>query len=57
MLQGDALRDRAEVRAAIGRTEAAAKDLEQAIALFERKGIRVSADGARRSLNALRATA
>jgi DNA-binding SARP family transcriptional activator/tetratricopeptide (TPR) repeat protein len=48
MLHGDALRDRANVSLVLGRNERAAHDLEQAIALYERKGIRVSAEAASR---------
>ncbi len=53
MLHGDALSDRAEVLTVLGRPEQAARDLEHAIALYERKGIRVSAEAARRSYRSL----
>jgi hypothetical protein len=49
MLHADALGDRAEVLAILNRPEQAARDLEQAIVLYERKGIRVAAEAARRS--------
>jgi DNA-binding SARP family transcriptional activator len=48
MLHGDALGDRAEVLAIMSRPETAGRDLEHAIALYQRKGIRASADAARR---------
>jgi tetratricopeptide (TPR) repeat protein len=49
MMRGDALTDRAEVLASLGRHDAAARDLEQAVALYERKGIRPSANAPRRA--------
>jgi tetratricopeptide (TPR) repeat protein len=53
MQHADALSDRAEVLAILGRPEQAVRDLAQAIALYERKGIRVSADAARRTQRSL----
>jgi hypothetical protein len=53
MLHGDALRDRAEVMALVARPTEAMRDLERAIALYERKGMRASADAARRFLASL----
>jgi hypothetical protein len=53
MLHADALRDRANVLLLLGRDESAARDLERAIALYDRKGIRVSAQAARREYEAL----
>jgi class 3 adenylate cyclase/tetratricopeptide (TPR) repeat protein len=53
MMRGDALVDRAEVQASLGRPARAASDLEQAAALYERKGILGSADAARRAARAL----
>ncbi len=50
MLQADALRDRGEVMAILARPQAAARNLQDAIALYEQKGMRVSADRARSSL-------
>ena len=49
MVHADALRDRAEVLTSLGRREPAAHDLDAAIALYERKGMRVSARAARRA--------
>jgi DNA-binding SARP family transcriptional activator/tetratricopeptide (TPR) repeat protein len=49
MLHGDALSDRAEVMAQLGRTESAMRDLEQATGVYHRKGIVLSAEGRRRS--------
>jgi tetratricopeptide (TPR) repeat protein len=49
MVHADALRDRAEVLTGLGRHELAAHDLDAAIALYERKGMRVSARAARRA--------
>ncbi len=43
MLHGDALRDRAEVLALVGKREQAAHDRERALGLYERKGIRLRA--------------
>jgi hypothetical protein len=40
MLHGDALFDRAWVNTALGHAKAAADDLEQAIDVYRRKGIR-----------------
>jgi DNA-binding SARP family transcriptional activator/class 3 adenylate cyclase/tetratricopeptide (TPR) repeat protein len=57
MLHGDALSDRAEVLTVLDRPEQAARDLEHAIALYERKGIRVSAEAARRSYRSLSSSA
>ena len=42
MIQGDALRDRAHVLCALGRPEDARADLNEAIALYDKKGIVVS---------------
>lgn len=53
MMRGDALVDRAEVRAVLGRHDMAAHDLEQAAALYERKGIVMAADSARRAYQSL----
>ncbi len=49
LLHGDALRDRAEVLTILDRPEMAARDLEQAIRLYDRKGIRPAAETARRA--------
>jgi tetratricopeptide (TPR) repeat protein len=53
MLRGDALSDRAEVLAESGRLKAAERNLEQAITLYEQKGIGPSADAARRRCQSL----
>lgn len=55
LIRGDALRDRAEVLALAGDEARARGDLEAAIALYERKGIRTSATAARERLRALAA--
>jgi DNA-binding SARP family transcriptional activator/class 3 adenylate cyclase len=47
-VHADALRDRAEVLKILGRPRQAAEDLERAIVLYERKGVRTPADAARR---------
>jgi DNA-binding SARP family transcriptional activator len=47
MLHADALRDRAEVLTLLDRPDLAASDLENAIRLYERKGIRPAAIAAR----------
>jgi tetratricopeptide (TPR) repeat protein len=52
MLYGDALIDRAELMAHLGRTESAKRDLDQAIAVYRRKGIRMPATLARWSHDA-----
>jgi DNA-binding SARP family transcriptional activator/predicted ATPase/class 3 adenylate cyclase len=51
--QADALRDRSEVLRILGRPRAAARDLERAISLYERKGVGVSAEATRRSHRSL----
>lgn len=43
MLQGDALCDRADVLLRLGQRDRVLEDLEQAIGLYERKGLRVAA--------------
>jgi hypothetical protein len=48
LIRGDVLRDRAEVLKLAGQSARAVRDLELAITLYERKGIRVSAAAARR---------
>jgi class 3 adenylate cyclase/tetratricopeptide (TPR) repeat protein len=53
MMRGDALVDRAEVQAILGWPDRAANDLEQAAALYARKGILGSAAAARRAARAL----
>jgi tetratricopeptide (TPR) repeat protein len=53
MMRGDVLSDRAEVRAVLDRPEEAAQDLEQAIALYEQKGISASVKAARRAFQLL----
>ena len=53
MLHGDALSDRAEVLRMFDQPESAARDLEQAIVVYDRKGIRVSADRARQAYGSL----
>jgi DNA-binding SARP family transcriptional activator/class 3 adenylate cyclase len=53
MLHADALADRANVRVALSRPQEAVGDLGSAITLYERKGIRVSAQAARRSYESL----
>ncbi len=53
MLRGDALSDRAEVLAESGRLDAAERDLEQAITLYDQKGIGLSAGAARRRCQSL----
>ena len=53
MLHGDALRDRAEVLNLMDKPNLAARDLEQATVLYERKGIRPAAEAARRALDSL----
>lgn len=57
MLHGDALTDHAEVMRLLDQPAEARHDLEQAIEIYERKGIRVSADSARRSLRSLGSSA
>ena len=47
MVHGAALEDRADVTAALGRPAEAMADLDRAIALYQRKGMRASADAAR----------
>ena len=54
LLRGDALIDRAEVRRALGQTADAVADLDDAIRLYERKGVAVSAAAARRLRESLR---
>jgi tetratricopeptide (TPR) repeat protein len=56
MLHADALRDRAQVWSSMGRSLDAAHDLDQAIALYERKGIGPSATAARKARQALAVT-
>jgi tetratricopeptide (TPR) repeat protein len=53
MQHADALSDRAEVLSILNRPSQAANDLEAAIALYERKGIRVSALAALRAYKSL----
>jgi DNA-binding SARP family transcriptional activator len=53
MFHGDALCDRAEVLAILGRPERAAQDLATAIVLYDRKSIKVSAGVARRTMQSL----
>jgi tetratricopeptide (TPR) repeat protein len=48
MLQADALTDRAEVMSLLNRPDAAIRDLDQAIMLYERKGLLSRLDTARR---------
>lgn len=48
MLRGDALSDRAEVHIILERAAKASDDLEEAIRLYERKGVRPSARAARK---------
>jgi DNA-binding SARP family transcriptional activator/class 3 adenylate cyclase len=55
LIQGDARRDRSEVLALAGDEARARGDLEAAIALYERKGIRTSATAARERLRVLAA--
>ncbi len=55
MLRGDVLCDRAEALTTLNRPELAAPDLEVAISLYDRKGVRTSAEAARRSLRSLAA--
>jgi tetratricopeptide (TPR) repeat protein len=51
MIHGDALADRAEVLSRLGRPDDAVRDLDEAEALYERKGMQVSVQAARRSRN------
>jgi tetratricopeptide (TPR) repeat protein len=53
LFHADALSDRAEVMSLTNRPEEAARDLEQAIALYERKGARASVEAARHLLTSL----
>jgi hypothetical protein len=53
MLHADALADRAAVLTGMGRTADAARDLEQAIGLYERKQIHPSEEVARRRYRSL----
>jgi tetratricopeptide (TPR) repeat protein len=53
VFQADALTDRAEVMSILNRSAEAIGDFESAIALYEHKGARVSADAARRQLGSL----
>ena len=53
MLHGDALTDRAEVWALSGVLDAAERDLEQAISLYEQKGMLTAANAARRRCQSL----
>jgi DNA-binding SARP family transcriptional activator len=53
VIHGDSLRDRAEVLTILNRPEEAAEQVELAIALYERKDARVSADAARRLKSSL----
>ena len=55
MLHADAVRDRAAVRTSLGRLDAAARGFDAAIALYERKGMRGSAEAARRARDLLTA--
>ena len=54
-LHGDALFERAAVRASMGRDDAALDDLHEAATLYERKGITSSLETMRRSFEALAA--
>lgn len=56
-LRAEALEDLAEVEASAGNAEAASSALEEAIALYERKGNRVARDRALRTLKATRGQA
>ena len=55
-LHGDTLVDRATVLNAVGKHDAALADLDEAIALYERKGIISSLETVRRSFETLAAT-
>jgi tetratricopeptide (TPR) repeat protein len=53
MMRGDAMNDRAEVLLMVGRGGQAERDLEQAIALYERKGIHAPANAPLRAYRLL----